>query len=216
MVMKKKILRIRVKMIQLTQLFKTTDLAPMPDFGLYLKRELIRDIAIKSSLLMRLPMAMRKKILRTKVRTTQLIQLFKTMDLELMPDFGLCTKRELIPMLKEKANTDLESHPTRSLMVMKKKISRTKVRTIQLIQWFKTTDSALTPDSGPSTKDLHQDTTTTTSSFNLLDHQTRSPTVIERMTYNLKTREMTMMPLFKIPASDSKPNFSSKLKQLPI
>ena len=48
--------------------------------------------------------------------------LFKIMDSELMPDSGLLIKEEPIQMPKNQDNIDTESHPTKLLMEMKKKI----------------------------------------------------------------------------------------------
>ena len=71
---------------------------------------------------MRSPTVTRKRILRTKARTTLVIQLSRTTDSELMPDSGLLIKEEPIQMPKNQDNIDTESHPTKLLMEMKKKI----------------------------------------------------------------------------------------------
>ena len=204
---RKKILRTNMRTIQPIQLSKTTDSEQMPDCGLYHKRELINCTTIKRSLQMKSPMETRKKISRTKMRTTLLILLFKTMDSVLMLDFGPFTKKELIPTLKENPNTDIESHLMRLPTVMKRKILRTNTRTIQPIQLFKTTDSELMLDSGPFTKDLPQDTSKT---FNFHYLLMRLPTEIERKTCKLKARETVTTMSFKTMASALMPSFSFK------
>jgi len=135
MVMKKKTSRIKARMIQVTQLFKTMDSEQMLDYGpsikgklsRMLRRNTITEINIESHQ-MRLPMEMKKKTLKTKVKMIQLTQLCKTMDLELMPDYGLFTRKEHTLMLKNKDNIDIENHPMRLPMGTRKRISKMKMR----------------------------------------------------------------------------------------
>jgi len=201
MVMKKKTSRIKARMIQVTQLFKTMDSEQMLDYGhstkgelsRMLRRNTITEINIESHQ-MRLPMEMKKKTLKTKVKMIQLTQLCKTMDLELMPDYGLFTRKEHTLMLKNKDNIDIENHPMRLPMVTRKRILKTKAKMIHLILLFKTMDSVPMLDFGPSIKDLLQDTITITFNFKHKDHLMRWLTETVWRIEILKMRETMMMP----------------------
>jgi hypothetical protein len=90
----------------------------------------------------------------------QLTQLYRIMDLELMPDYGPFTRKEPTLMPKGKDNTNIESHPMRLLMGMRKRILKTKAKMIHLILLFKTMDLVPMLDFGLFIKDLLQDTIT--------------------------------------------------------
>jgi hypothetical protein len=78
----------------------------------------------------------------------QLTQLCKTMDSELMQDFGPYLKEDLTECIVTKL-----SHLMKSPTVMKKKTSRIKARMIQVTQLCKTMDSEQMLDCGPSIKE---------------------------------------------------------------
>jgi len=192
--MKRKILRTNTRMIQLIQLSKTTDSELMLDSGHYHNRELIRCATIMRSHQMRLQMETRKKILRTKTRTIQVIQSFKTMDSVPMLDSGPFIKRELSHMLRRNITIDIImlSHLMRLLTETRKKISKTNMRTTQPIQLSKTTDSEQMPDFGLYHKRELINCTTIKRSLRM-----KSPMETRKKISRTKMRTILLILLFK-------------------
>ena len=166
---------------------------------------------------MRLQMETRKKILRTKTRTIQVIQSFKTMDSVPMLDSGPFIKRELSHMLRRNITIDIImlSHLMRLLTETRKKISRTKMRTILLILLFKIMDSVLMLDFGPFIKKELIPTPKENPNTDIESHLMRLPTEMKRKILRTNTRTIQPIQLFKTTDSELMLDSGPFTKDLP-
>jgi len=153
-------------------------------------------------------------MVRTKVKTTQKMILFKILDLELMPDSGPFIKNKLDLTLKNITLSTTQSTLMSSPMVMPMMTVRTNPKTTQKTISFKTLDSDLTLDSGLFTK--RRLTHMPKSTINTTARNTPMSllTVMPLMTKKTITRTIQKIIPFKIPVSELTPDFGLFIKEL--